>query len=103
MAFNKIAVVAFSLGITAYLLSTLNIEVEESKNDKFLFTEFVAKFNKNLMDVNEFEKRFETFKDNLRHMEAHNEIHGFKLGINMFSDLSEDEFLDIYANKETEQ
>tara|TARA_B110000285_G_C14907034_1_gene506053 strand:+ start:253 stop:462 length:210 start_codon:yes stop_codon:yes gene_type:complete len=38
----------------------------------------------------------------LRHVEEHNSKHGFKLGVNMFSDLSEEEFLDIYGNKETE-
>ena len=66
------------------------------------FSEFMAKFNLNFDERKEFDKRFEVFKENLRHFEDHNSKHNFKVGVNMFSHMNEDEFLELYANKETE-
>jgi len=95
---------ALTFGLSALYISRLKYDLKASENEDHLehFTEFAAKFNKNFGDSEEFQKRFDTFKNNLRHVEEHNSKNGFNLGVNMFSDLSEEEFLDIYGNKETE-
>ena len=44
----------------------------------------------------EFNERMKIFQDNLDYIEAHNSNtdHGFKLAVNQFSDLTEEEFID---------
>merc|ERR1711990_1047257 len=91
MTINQMAIAALSIafGLSAYYFSNLGYIKVELSEDHIHFTEFLAKYNKNFGDHSEFEKRFQTFKDNLRHVEEHNSLHGFKMGVNMFSDLTE--------------
>ena len=56
--------------------------------------EFSARFGKTYGSKSEHNSRFETFKQNYLKMKTHNDLDkGFKLGINKFSDLTEEEFL----------
>ncbi|CAL9073970.1 unnamed protein product [Musa acuminata var. zebrina] len=60
--------------------------------------------------LGERERRFEVFKDNLRFVDAHNAaagagVHGFRLGLNRFADLTNEEYRAVYlgtrANRAT--
>ncbi|XP_047318994.1 ervatamin-B-like [Impatiens glandulifera] len=47
--------------------------------------------------IDEFEKRFEIFKDNLVFIDAHNsENRTYKVGLNVFSDLTDEEYRSYY-------
>mmetsp|Transcript_34999 Transcript_34999/g.53728 ORF Transcript_34999/g.53728 Transcript_34999/m.53728 type:complete len:194 (+) Transcript_34999:123-704(+) len=49
--------------------------------------------------MDEHFQRFQVFKENLRHVKDHNsEGHGFEMGVTMFSDLTEQEFIDNFGN-----
>lgn len=60
------------------------------------FTEFLSVHGKQYGDQTEFNERMKIFQENLEYIEAHNADpkHSFKLGLNQFSDLTEEEFLD---------
>ncbi|KAJ1277889.1 hypothetical protein BS78_04G037200 [Paspalum vaginatum] len=52
-------------------------------------------------DGGEYERRFRTFWDNLRFVDAHNaagaHLHGYRLGMNRFADLTNEEFRAAYV------
>jgi cathepsin L len=60
------------------------------------FTLFQKKFNKKYTSIEELEKRFIIFKDNLRTIYEHNHNgtseHNFTMGVNAFTDLTAEEF-----------
>ena len=52
------------------------------------------------MQSEEYIKRFKIFIDNYEYIKEINSKNlTYKLGINIFSDLSEEEFLEIYSDK----
>ncbi|KAK8963389.1 Xylem cysteine proteinase 1 [Platanthera guangdongensis] len=62
-----------------------------------LFESWIADHNKSYATFKEMVKRFELFKDNLRHIEATNKNRtSYWLGLNEFADLSHDEFKNMY-------
>lgn len=42
-------------------------------------------------------RRFKVFKENMVKIKAHNSRSSFKLGLNRFSDMTEEEFLETYG------
>jgi len=50
-------------------------------------------YNKNYKDVTELKQKLMTFKENLEHIDNHDDNIGFKVGVNMFSDMTEEEFV----------
>ena len=63
-----------------------------------LFNSWMLKHNKNYKNVDEKLYRFEIFKDNLKYIDERNKmINGYWLGLNEFSDLSNDEFKKKYV------
>jgi len=60
------------------------------------FVDFTARYGKSYASKALHESKFETFRANLAKIEEHNEKSGndFELGINGFSDLTEDEFVE---------
>jgi len=59
------------------------------------FGDFVASHNKNYKDVAELKQKLLTFKENMEHIDNHDESNsGFKVGVNMFSDMTEEEFVE---------
>jgi len=63
-------------------------------NEWFLFSKFQQKFEKIYSSLEEAKMRFEIFKDNIKFIESHN-INAnstFTLGVNKFSDMTNDEF-----------
>jgi KDEL-tailed cysteine endopeptidase len=61
------------------------------------FNNFRERFNKVYTSVEEFESRFSIFKDNLKLINDHNQNLNFSLGINQFTDLTNEEFKSIYV------
>ena len=61
--------------------------------------EFIARFGKTYTNLGQHSHRFKIFKANLDKIKKHNsdQTKSYKLGINRFSDMSEDEFLSIYG------
>lgn len=58
-----------------------------------MYEEWLAKQGKLYNALGEKEKRFEIFKDNLRFIEEHNaENRTYKVGLNRFADLSNEEY-----------
>ncbi|KAL1190464.1 Germination-specific cysteine protease 1 [Cardamine amara subsp. amara] len=61
--------------------------------------------NNNNGIINEHEKRFNIFKDNLRFIDLHNENNKnatYKLGLTKFTDLTNDEYRSLYLGARTE-
>ena len=65
-----------------------------------LYLRFVAEFGKQYASKEHMDERYEIFKDNYAKIESHNNSvdeegrpPSFEMGINQFSDLTEDEFM----------
>ncbi|KAL5231962.1 hypothetical protein ABZP36_030738 [Zizania latifolia] len=74
-------------------------EEDLSSHDRLLelFEKWVAKYRKAYASFEEKVKRFEVFKDNLKHIdEANKKVTGYWLGLNEFADLTHDEFKAAY-------
>lgn len=63
-----------------------------------MFYEFQEKFSKRYFSFDELEVRFNIFSSNLRSIVKHNQDHtqNFTMGINQFSDLTREEFKNLY-------
>ncbi len=68
------------------------------------FNEFQAKFQKSYDSLYELEHRFQVFTDNYELILEHNAdaSQTFKMGINYFTDLTPQEFNDMYVGREKE-
>jgi KDEL-tailed cysteine endopeptidase len=75
------------------------IQSYEDDNIWNKFTRFQEKFNKVYSNLDELERRFTIFKDNLKTIINHNSLfnQNFTLGINQFTDLTSDEFRNQYT------
>ncbi|KAJ3439954.1 cysteine protease rdl2-related [Anaeramoeba flamelloides] len=78
----------------------LTVSSKKQPNTEFVWYKFKKKFNRNY-DPLEESKRFAIFQDNLRLIKKHNNnpSHGFKLGINQFADLTNEEYQKKYLFK----
>ncbi|KAG8494125.1 hypothetical protein CXB51_011847 [Gossypium anomalum] len=63
-----------------------------------MYEEWLVKHGKAYNGLGEKERRFKIFKDNLRFIDEHNadESHSFKVGLNRFADLTNDEYRAMY-------
>ncbi|GMH02857.1 hypothetical protein Nepgr_004696 [Nepenthes gracilis] len=62
-----------------------------------IYESWLVKHGKNYNALGEKEKRYEIFKDNLRLIDEHNaENRSYKLGLNRFADLTNEEFRSMY-------
>jgi C1A family cysteine protease len=87
--------VCFALIASAFALSELQAQNE--------FVQFLGTYGKKYESNAEFFKRFNIFKDNLEFINQHNsENHTYTLGVNEFSDLAHEEFVDMYVGKLTD-
>ena len=65
-----------------------------SDNHWNLFQNFISKFEKKYDSLAVFEKRFEIFKENVKFIHEHNsQDKTYKLGINQYTDLTNEEFM----------
>ncbi|KAL5987766.1 putative cysteine protease rd21b [Asimina triloba] len=65
---------------------------------RMMYQEWLVRYGKGSSNaLDEMEKRFEIFKDNLRFVDEHNAgNHSFKVGLNRFADLSNEEYRTMY-------
>ncbi|GMI91125.1 esponsive to dehydration 21B [Hibiscus trionum] len=63
-----------------------------------MYEEWLVKHGKAYNDLGEKDRRFGIFKDNLKFIDEHNadESHSFKVGLNRFADLTNDEYRAMY-------
>jgi C1A family cysteine protease len=87
----KLLVIA-ALISTAFAVSTIDAQDQ--------FVQFMNVFNKKYESTSELFKRFNIFKDNVEFIQQHNaENHTYTLGVNEFTDLSHEEFVNTYVGK----
>ncbi|KAG2319633.1 hypothetical protein Bca4012_054123 [Brassica carinata] len=68
-----------------------------------LFENWISNFEKAYETVEEKLRRFEVFKDNLKHIdEANKKVKSYWLGLNEFADLSHEEFKNKYLGLKTD-
>jgi KDEL-tailed cysteine endopeptidase len=69
------------------------------EEEDYLFKKFQEQFKKVYSNINEVERRFTIFKDNLKTITTHNSLlhQNFTLGINQFTDLLPEEFKAQYT------
>lgn len=63
-----------------------------------MFEGFKEKFDKKYSSLEELEARFTVFRENMKTIQEHNSgLHNYTLGVNAFSDLTEEEFKEKYV------
>jgi len=80
--------------------SSLRGSPSSSMNDGWSeFNRFLEKFSKKYQTLEEFESRFQIFRANFREIVSHNSVAGqnFTMGVNQFTDLTPQEFKDLYV------
>ncbi|ONK78954.1 uncharacterized protein A4U43_C01F1380 [Asparagus officinalis] len=76
--------------------------IERSEAElRLLYNQWLSKHNKQYNALGEKDRRFEIFKDNLRYIDEHNTAadrgeHSFRLGLNKFADLTNEEYRSKY-------
>lgn len=79
----------------AYLYANghITISTQETK-----FQAYLAQFNKGYTTMEEYEMRLKLFKNSLRIVEEHNsKKSSYKMGLNEFSDMTDEEFRQAYT------
>ncbi|PNT62012.1 hypothetical protein BRADI_5g24027v3 [Brachypodium distachyon] len=71
-----------------------------------MYVEWMAENGRTYNAIGEEERRFEVFRDNLRYVDQHNAaadagLHSFRLGLNRFADLTNEEYRDTYLGVRT--
>ncbi len=73
-----------------------NFAEDLNQKSSVLFNQFLSKHHKNYLTRHEYEARLENFKNALQEIEDHNARNkDFKLALNKFADLSDDEFRQV--------
>ena len=68
------------------------------------FMSYISDFGKNYSSMNEFNLRFEQFVRNYSHIITHNaEDHQFSLGLNQFSDWTQEEYKSMLGSLPAEE
>lgn len=76
--------------------------IERSEAElRLLYDQWLSKHNKQYNALGEKDRRFEIFKDNLRYIDEHNAAadrgeNSFRLGLNKFADLTNEEYRSKY-------
>jgi KDEL-tailed cysteine endopeptidase len=90
--------------ISSFLLafsaeSSLRGSITSTKDGWSEFNNFLEKFEKRYENFEAFQTRFQIFRNNLKDIVSHNSVPGqnFTMGINQFTDLTAQEFKDIYV------
>ncbi|KAK7331028.1 hypothetical protein VNO77_25237 [Canavalia gladiata] len=80
-----------------------NTHVRSDEEVMAMYDEWLVKHQKVYNGLGEKDKRFQVFKDNLGFIEDHNaQNHTFKLGLNKFADITNEEYRAIYLGSKTD-
>lgn len=98
-----IALLFFSANVSGQSLRKRELTYSTFLNDNdewTQFSNFQARFSKKYETIEEFEYRFQVFRENLRTIILHNLDHrqNFTMGINQFTDLTETEFKERFVS-----
>lgn len=82
-----------------------NVEARTENHLKNIYEAWLVKHRKVYNALGEKERRFEIFKDNLRFIDEHNKVENqtFKLGLNKFADLTNEEYRSMFLGTKTRQ
>jgi membrane protein insertase Oxa1/YidC/SpoIIIJ len=106
-----LALTLCTLAVCGTLYATLTSTQQLSSTQLFLsssdatdkdihlaFVSFLAKYGRSYASKEHMTTRYEVFKQNFKSMQAHDRARtGYSVGVNQFSDLTEEEFLQIYG------
>uniref|UniRef100_A0A0E0PEY1 Oryzain alpha chain n=1 Tax=Oryza rufipogon TaxID=4529 RepID=A0A0E0PEY1_ORYRU len=89
------------LSLAAADMSIVSYGERSEEEARRLYAEWKAEHGKNYNAVGEEERRYAAFRDNLRYIDEHNAaadagVHSFRLGLNRFADLTNEEYRDTY-------
>ncbi|KAL6651910.1 hypothetical protein ACP70R_010835 [Stipagrostis hirtigluma subsp. patula] len=82
-------------------MSILSYGERSEEEMRRMYVEWMATHGKAYNAIGEEERRYEVFKDNLRYIDEHNAaadagVHAFRLGLNRFADLTNEEYRATY-------
>ncbi|XP_072952950.1 oryzain alpha chain-like [Typha angustifolia] len=94
---STLLVLFLFLGLSLAELSIVGYGERSEEEVRRLYRSWMAEHRKSYNAIDEEEKRFEIFKDNLRYIDQHNAaadagVHAFRLGLNRFADLTNEEY-----------
>jgi hypothetical protein len=89
------------LSLAAADMSIVSYGERSEEEARRLYAEWKAEHGKSYNAVGEEERRYAAFRDNLRYIDEHNAaadagVHSFRLGLNRFADLTNEEYRDTY-------
>ncbi|CAN8258779.1 unnamed protein product [Cochlearia groenlandica] len=101
---TKITITTIAFTILSALLLLAVTATETSRNEaetRRMYEQWLVENHKSYNGLGEKERRFEIFKDNLKFIEEHNSVpnRSYKVGLNRFADLSNDEFRAVYLRR----
>ncbi|CAN6277159.1 unnamed protein product [Urochloa humidicola] len=82
-------------------MSIVSYGERSEEETRRMYAEWMATHGKTYNALGEEERRYEVFKDNIRYIDAHNAaadagVHSFRLGLNRFADLTNEEYRATY-------
>lgn len=104
-AMAKTLITTLLLALFSSLSYAIDMSIIDHKNKEgILYEKWLAEHGKIYNALGEKEKRFEIFKDNLRFIEEYNasENRTFKVGLNQFADLTNDEYRAVYLGTKSD-
>lgn len=87
-------------------MSIISYGERSEEEARRMYVEWMAQHGKTYNAIGEEEHRYQVFKDNLRYIDAHNAaadagVHSFRLGLNRFADLTNEEYRATYLGVRT--
>lgn len=87
-------------------MSIISYGERSEEETRRMYAEWMATHGRTYNAIGEEERRYQVFKDNLRYIDAHNAaadagVHSFRLGLNRFADLTNDEYRATYLGVRT--
>ncbi|XP_073010005.1 oryzain alpha chain-like [Typha latifolia] len=94
---STLLVLFLFLGLSLAELSIVGYGERSEEEVRRLYRSWMAEHRKSYNAIDEEENRFEIFKDNLKYIDQHNAaadagVHAFRLGLNRFADLTNEEY-----------
>ncbi|KAG2575227.1 hypothetical protein PVAP13_7KG422300 [Panicum virgatum] len=82
-------------------MSIVSYGERSEEETRRMYAEWMATHGRAYNAIGEEERRYQVFRDNLRYIDAHNAaadagVHSFRLGLNRFADLTNDEYRATY-------